>query len=159
MNQCITQSTTRQLEPIVRANDLAARQKDDFDEIFKAARNDFDLRAIGPAPQQRATLAFQQCAVGAFESVAIGTASGHVEEPIGSKRQPVQTAVVAMAEASQDHGAFVRATIAIGVFPGDEVWRISDVEFAAAPDQPHRKDELIDKDARGFVATVAVAVL
>src|SRR4029450_1885650 len=70
----------------------------------------------------------------------------------------MQTAVVLMTEAGEDDGAFVSTPVAVGVIPGDEIGRISDVKFAAAPSQAHGIDELIDKHTCGFITAITIAV-
>src|SRR5262245_13996720 len=158
MHQGVAHSAGGVLIPVVRPDHLAGWKKYDFDQVDEPATNDLYSRTVRPATNERPASPFDERAVVALEPIPVWTAHRQVHQPIWAKRQAVQTAVVLMTEAGEDDGAFVSTPVAVGVLPGDEIGRISDVEFAAAPDQPHRKDQLIDKHTRGFITTIAIAV-
>ena len=70
----------------------------------------------------------------------------------------MQTAVVGVTEAGEDHRALVRAAIVIGVIERDQIGRVGHEERAMAPDQAHREDQIVGKNAPGIEASVAVLV-
>jgi hypothetical protein len=64
-----------------------------------------------------------------------------------------------VAEVAQDFSALVRAPIAVGVFEGDEVWWIGDIEAAFMPDQAHGKHQPVCKHPAHLIPAVTIAIL
>src|SRR5437773_2555574 len=60
----------------------------------------------------------------AAQVVPVRITGREVKPAVRAKREPVETSIVAVAEAGQDDGAFVRAAITVGVFERHQIRRI-----------------------------------
>ena len=158
VHQCVPHAAGGILVPVVRPDDLSAAGEDDFHQIHKSPADHFHSRSIGPAANERSAPARHKRAVVALQPIAIGTAYRQIEQSVRAEGESVQTAVVGVTETAEDHGALVRAAIVIGVFERDQIRRVGHKERALAPDQAHREDQIVGKDARGSEAPVAVPV-
>jgi hypothetical protein len=76
-----------------------------------------------------------------------------------AERQPVQAAVVEVAETGKDRRAPVCAAIAIGILERDELGRVGHVQPPIAPDQSHGEDQPVGEDVRALEPPVPVLVL
>src|SRR5204863_6738764 len=113
---------------------------------------------IGLASNERPAPALNKLVVVALQPIAIRTAHRQVEQSVRAKGQSVQTAVVGVTKAAEDHPAPVRASIVISVFEGDHIRRVGYEERPLAPDQAHWEDQLVGENARGLEAPIAVLV-
>src|ERR1051325_4017908 len=159
MHEGVANAVLRKMKPIHRADDFAAGHEGDFDKIFETAAQDFDIRAVRLATQKRAILSFENRTRRAIETVSVALpAERHVEQPIRPKNQTVQAAIVVIAEAMEDHGAFVGAAIAVGVFERDQVRWIGDVKFSVAPRDAHRWNKILEINILALVFAVVIGI-
>ena len=158
VHQCVPHPAGGRLIPVVRPDDLPAAGEDDFHQIHKSPADHFHSRSIGLAAKERPAPALYKRAVVALQPIAIGTAHRQVKQSVRTEGESVQTAVVGVTEAGEDHRALVRAAIVIGVIERDQIRRVGHEERAMAPDQAHREDQIVGKNAPGIEAPVAVLV-
>src|SRR5437879_1913845 len=124
MDQGIPHAAAGQLKPVICPNDLATRREHDFDEILKSATEHFDVRSIPSTTDQGPALPGQGCAVTAHQAVAVGFTHRHIKQAIWTEAQAMQTAVVCMAEVSENGSTIVRPSVAIGIFERHQLRRI-----------------------------------
>src|SRR5262249_54889215 len=120
-----------------RADDAAVGDKDDLNQILEAARDSFNARTIRLATEQRTCAAVRSRSVRPAKIVTIGIADGEIEPAIRAEGEAVETAVVAVTEAGEDDGPFVREAIALSVFQCDQVRWVGGVKLSATPGQTH----------------------
>src|ERR1041384_5954684 len=156
MHQRVTHTGRWQVKPIVRSNYLSRRHPVDFDEVLKTAAQHFRFRPVWPAAKQCAAVARKHSPIRPLQTISIRLTQGDVEPAIGTKDQPMQAAVVLMAELTENYRALIGASVAIRVAERHDIGRISDIKPAVVPRQPHGKDQSFCKNVSHLEPSVAI---
>src|SRR5262245_34956344 len=98
VHQRVANSVIGKLIPVQRPDNAAIREENDFNQIFKAARDGLDTRAIRQAANQRACAPARPRSIRTPEIITIRIACRKIKPAVRTEGQAMEAAIVAVPE-------------------------------------------------------------